>query len=212
MERKYTWVSSFAAPWVEVGNSKNKNDPWPPFFSGVVLLRSDGRAFRMAADRGEYGYLGWSNHRLVREPLFDCPQHDIDEGERMISTITDTADEGVDRLVAGWMGCYEENGDWRWPDDSLMWDGASCLKGVPGFSSQWQYAGVLLGVIINHGSADFSSDAEGFTCLEIDLPFAPKFDDHGVGVSIRVQAPTPELAIARACLALIAGGIERGDI
>ena len=120
-----------------------------------------------------------------------------------MTTITEewarTAPAGpeLDRVCAEWMG--------RKPYDSDPCDGGCYRDEWPPYSTDWSAAGPLLEAM--------RLDVGVFGVPE----FTPKWDCGSLGqfhqhMSGNVTAPTPCLAIARACGVLFARGISREDL
>ena len=137
----------------------------------------------------------------------------------------------LDRICAEWMGCYlkiksksmqewaKKNLDdpkpysrhWYWGDGSHVAKKGRHLSEpdeIP-FSSDWAFCGPLLEAIERAlPSASLTRDRTlgvGWVCwLRVTLPPG--------GSQLYVGAPTPQLAIARACAVLVAQGITVDDL
>ena len=129
----------------------------------------------------------------------------------------------LDRICAEWMGCYlkiksqsmqkwaKENLDdpepynrhWYWADGSHVAKKGRHLSEpdeIP-FSSDWSFCGPLLEAM-GGPALHWHSDRHGW---HIEFGFNP------VG-GFGLHAPTPQLAIARACAVLVAQGITLDDL
>jgi hypothetical protein len=120
------------------------------------------------------------------------------------------AGDELDRACAEWIGCelgvipggetYSSYEIWTMPDGNRVFDNA------PPYSTDWSAAGPLL---------EAMQDMDGF-----DVSVESHLDGWTVRVTSglvymmprEATAPTPQLAIARACAVLVARGITREEV
>lgn len=106
----------------------------------------------------------------------------------------------LDRICAEWVGAtYDDIWlQWKFPGPPSTWGYSGIAgKNPPKFSTDWAAAGPLLeamGGTVRTGKKS--------RCNVMPPGWKP----------ITVYAPTPQLAIARACAVLVARGVERGDL
>jgi hypothetical protein len=102
----------------------------------------------------------------------------------------------LDRVCAEWIGLrpIKYNGGL-----DGWWDGEAIGGGLPRYSTKWTHAGPLLEVM--RGDLVFDANEHTWYCSR-----------YHEGRDTTGHAPTPQLAIARACAVLVARGIPREDL
>ena len=128
----------------------------------------------------------------------------------------------LNRICAEWMGWsyFAGMGGHQWKLEAsgstrpIIHQG----KDPPPFSTDWSAAGPLLEAMnldmFKHPQASgIWGDGEGRWICRVSFPTEERFA-HGEEVYryLEVSAPTPQLAIARACAVLVARGVSRDDL